>query len=112
MAEAARKTETVTVTKVVLTLTEDEARTLRAILGHIGGDERLSPRRHADEIAAALGKAGFNNPISTPEGRLVTRRADGTGIRFANYGNGGYMTREDIRRADGISRPSRAWGSI
>lgn len=101
MAEATKKTETVQVTKVTLILDESEARTLRAILGHIGGDEHLSPRQHADAIAVALGKAGFASPTSTAEGRLVQKRDPyghgNVGIRFENYGNSAY---------------TRAWGSI
>jgi hypothetical protein len=101
MAEATTKTETVKVTKVTLILDEAEARTLRAILGHIGGDEQLSPRKHADAVSAALGKAGFASPTSTAEGRLVQKRDPYghtvQGVRFENYGNSAY---------------TRAWGSI
>jgi hypothetical protein len=115
MAEATKKTETITVTKVTLILDEAEARTLRAILGHVAGDEVDSPRKHADAIAAALTKAGFASPVGTAEGKLI-QKFDPTGhavmgVRFANYGNSAYMTRNDIRRADGY-RPTRAWGAI
>lgn len=116
MAEATKKTETITVTKVTLILDEAEARTLRAILGHVGGDEHNSPRKHADAVAAALGKAGFASPTSTAEGRLVQKRdAYGytvQGVRFENYGNSAYMSADSIRKVEGIARPSRAWGSI
>lgn len=53
------KTRTVTVQEevVILTLDEDEARTLATILDRIGGSQE-TPRRFTDRVSAALADAG------------------------------------------------------
>jgi hypothetical protein len=43
-----------------LTLTEDEAQTLRDILYKIGGDARTSRRRHIEPITEALEDVGIH----------------------------------------------------
>lgn len=43
---------------VTLTLTNDEAETLRLIVSNIGGDRYASRRKDADAIANALGASG------------------------------------------------------
>jgi len=44
----------VEVNEIVLTLSEDEAKTLQAIFSRIGGNCDHSPRRHTDALAGAL----------------------------------------------------------
>ena len=47
-----------TVLNVTLKLSEDEARVLKQIMGHIGGSPINSPRKFADSINVALVDAG------------------------------------------------------
>lgn len=46
---------------VTLTLSGEEAVTLCAILGHVGGDPVASGRRHADSILDALNKVAVDS---------------------------------------------------
>lgn len=48
---------------VVLTLSEDEAATLRAVCECIGGDMRKSRRRDMDAIGTSLSSAGIKSPL-------------------------------------------------
>jgi hypothetical protein len=53
---------TVEVTKSVtvkLTVSEEEAQTLRDILANVGGDPKKSQRKHANNISNALDDAGL-----------------------------------------------------
>lgn len=60
MAEATTNIETTeTVTGVTLELSVDEAKTIAAVLGNVGGDPLKSARRHADSIARALSRVGY-----------------------------------------------------
>lgn len=47
-----------------LSLTEEEAITLHAILMKVGGDSFNSPRKHADEIRGALRSVGVTTTVS------------------------------------------------
>ena len=82
MADAKRfdNTRTVRETGVTLTLTDDEAGTLRAILSRISGSPTHSPREHADTIAAALNKAGVVRPAN-----VVFLDEPRSAIRFRDY---------------------------
>ena len=53
--------------KVVLTMSLDEANTLRTILRFIGGDLRCSRRRHATALADALDVSGLEYDTSDVE---------------------------------------------
>ena len=44
---------------IQLTLTIQEARTLKQMFGYIGGDPGASPRKHTDDISSALSAAGI-----------------------------------------------------
>lgn len=57
-------------TEIVLTLTEKEAKTLRAVCAHIGGGGH-TPRGDMDNIAFALESVG----VFTPEVFVTTERA-------------------------------------
>lgn len=52
--------------EITLTLSEEEAQTLAAILGRVGGS---GPRKHADTMRAALQQIGYDynngNPMYT-----------------------------------------------
>jgi hypothetical protein len=115
MAQAKTATQMITVKTVSLTLNEDEARTLAAILRHVGGDETLSPRRHASAIARALAGTGVVNE-SNSERRLIRSHASPNGLAgivFKNYGDSAYLSINEVRAAEGMPpRMGRAWGSI
>lgn len=88
----ARKNEAVTETKTVvvepetvtLTLTLDEADTLAAIAGKIGGDPDRSPRKHVDEIARVLAGVGFHWANGSKAWQAMERERL-SGIRFNKY---------------------------
>lgn len=74
------KLEEVVETKVtgyVLTLSLDEARALRTILGRISGDPHDTPRRHVEWIYDALYK-------TQPEGREF-ELVDGSTLEFLPF---------------------------
>lgn len=106
MAEARKNTERIVtvVENVVVTLSTHEAEALAAILRHVAGDRKLSPRKHVEAIASALRAAGVEAyrgehgdparwPLGVSDAPKVWRHADellakdsiGGGIRFANY---------------------------
>lgn len=81
--------ETVTVT---LKLSEDEARTLGAVLGLVSGDRSNSPRRHTVAMLNALREARVLRTLGSPfEVTVSTADANhpallaGGGISFRNY---------------------------
>jgi hypothetical protein len=93
MAQAEKKVErqvieTVTVT---LKLSEDEARTLAAVLSRTAGSRKTSPREHAVSILDALRRAGM-----FPEFEFAPRMPSLTGpdtlaegqVRFRDYPEG------------------------
>ncbi len=53
-----RMVETEVVEGVVLTMTQEEAETLRLLLHHVGGDPYKTRRGHVDAIRKSLDKAG------------------------------------------------------
>lgn len=59
MAEAKITTKPVVapIESLTLTLTVDEAKTLKTILRHIAGDDKYSPRKHATSISIAIHRA-------------------------------------------------------
>jgi hypothetical protein len=60
MASAKKSFKTVeTITGVTLSLTLEEARTLAAVYGRVGGDPDRSPRKHADSVLDALADVGI-----------------------------------------------------
>jgi hypothetical protein len=52
---------------VVLKLSEDEARTLMAVLSRVGGMRSSSPRGHASNMLDALRQAGYRHPEHTAQ---------------------------------------------
>lgn len=48
--------------EVTLTLSKDEAETLRALLDHVGGSHSRSRRKHTSAISGALSRAGVILP--------------------------------------------------
>lgn len=99
MAKAVSETQTIRVDVITLTLSSEEANTLRSILMHIGGSETKSPREHADSIATALNRAGVTGGI---ESRLVDVYSGRVGVQFNDY----------RRTASPTTAKTRAWGSI
>jgi len=67
-----QKTITVDDPRVMLDLSVEEARTLRDVLNHVGGDPNGTRRRHADAINRALGAVNVTPPMEQ-EGGLVDR---------------------------------------
>ncbi|WP_338781760.1 hypothetical protein [Streptomyces sp. DG1A-41] len=61
MAEATKKTRTVSKDFVTLTLSIEEAETLMAVGAKIGGDREDSPRAHYEAIVRALSRAGVRD---------------------------------------------------
>lgn len=57
MAKVTGKTEQVT--SVILELDREEAEFIAVILANVGGDDKISGRRHEPPIAKALRKAGI-----------------------------------------------------
>ncbi len=62
MAKA--KVKKISKKKYKLSLTEEEAITLHAVLMKVGGDVVNSPRKHVDEIRGALRSVGINAFLS------------------------------------------------
>lgn len=52
------------VEKVVLTLTDDEATVLAAVLGRVGGDSIYSRRKFTEQISNALYTANYTTKIN------------------------------------------------
>lgn len=67
---------------VVLELTEEEAVTLRAIVGSVAGDNTKSPRKHTYSIYDALNKAGYDYWSNSKVAHAVDRMTGS--IRFSN----------------------------
>jgi hypothetical protein len=73
---------------VTLTLNEDEANTLAAIMGHIGG-RADSPRKHTTAILSALSGAGFKWYVGDVlDDQAHPARLVSGSLRFADYPNG------------------------
>ena len=51
---------------IVLTLSPDEAETLRVILANVGGDPLLSRRKHSNAVDGALASAGIRSGVDHP----------------------------------------------
>lgn len=83
MATASSLSRMVTVKTVTLQLSEEEARTLLAVCGFIGGSPEKSPRGHMEKIEAALSGALGVRFDQVPEHSLVRRRNEG--ISFSEY---------------------------
>jgi hypothetical protein len=106
MAEAKKTSEVIRRDLVVLTMTTDEANTLRAVLRHVAGDPLGSPRKHVDSISDALIAARVDGG---DERNLITRQMGKTGLEFRPYGSSApsYL--------DGLVSGTQArknWGSI
>ncbi len=68
---------------VVLTLTQEEADTLRTVLRFVGGCPHTSRRRHASAVAAALDKAGCvgsEADVGRPRGGVYFTEAPRRGL--------------------------------
>lgn len=93
MAEAQRHVERRVIedVTVVLTLSEDEVRTLGAVLALVGGDRKNSPREHTVSILEALREARIlrtlGSPFEVATQQIANHPANlATGvIRFAEY---------------------------
>lgn len=70
---------------VNLTLSQDEAETLRLILGHVGGSTHDTPRKHTDAVMEALKAAGIRTPATkyNLEGVLRFKSANESNPSFA-----------------------------
>lgn len=84
MARAQRTTEIVRqpkrVKRVQLTLTEGEADFLLALMAHVGGDQKKSPRKYAIRIREALSRALGIDYKGTDAYQLSEGR-----IKFSDY---------------------------
>jgi len=68
---------------VTLELSEEEARTLAAVLSYVGGCPTDSPRKHTDAVLEALTEsAGLGSFVGTVEHNLADPER---GIYFRNY---------------------------
>lgn len=83
MADATRTTRSVDEDVVTLTMTVDEAKTLRALLFNVGGCPYDSPRKHSSSISGALDSAGI--PVG---GSREARNLLSGSVYFAPYPNG------------------------
>jgi hypothetical protein len=69
---------------IKLTLTEGEADMIRAVLSHVGGHNRKSPRKYVNRVAAALDAVlGYRYDETDAHPLLETTPA---GLMFRNYG--------------------------
>lgn len=59
MAKAEKARDNTDGTAVILYLTEEEARTLAAMTGRVGGSPTYSPRGYVERISHALAKLGM-----------------------------------------------------
>lgn len=85
MATAEKTSTTVTTTTpVTLTLSEEEASTLFAVLSMVGGCPDKSPRKHTRAVREAVSDAlGYRWSADAPEYRYASPKS--TGIYFADY---------------------------
>jgi len=83
---------------VTLTLTDEEARTLREIFYKVGGSPFRSRRGHVDAINSALSEAGVENPAARYASRSTAgeRSSSEGNIRFADLPEGD-PAREGLR---------------
>lgn len=65
------RTVDVQVDSYVLTLTKEEALTLMALFGRVGGDPLLSRRRHISALTAALQAVGLSNTYGGCESDIL-----------------------------------------
>ncbi|MFF1597708.1 hypothetical protein ACFVYV_09450 [Streptomyces mirabilis] len=80
---------------VILKLSEDEARTVAAVLSLVSGDRRKSPREHTVAVLNALREARvlrsigspFEATLTTPEIGHPVHLAEGM-VRFRDYPEG------------------------
>lgn len=65
--------------EVVLTLTLEEAKTLRALTGGVGGSKDNSPRKHTDAIWGALCSQGISDELCTAYSGSICFRSSTNG---------------------------------
>lgn len=75
---------------LTLSLSKDEAETLRAILGKVGGCPENSPRKYMERVWSELG--------SVTEGRFIKNLYGERSLYFSNFPEGKEMTLAEIEK--------------
>jgi len=70
--------------RITLSLTEGEADMIRAVLSHVGGDNRKSPRKYVSRVARALDAVLGYRYDETDAHPLI--EITPSGLLFRNYG--------------------------
>ncbi len=68
------KKVTINVENITLVLTKEEAYTLKAVLGRIGGCPQTSPRQYTQDIYNALDSCGIHMPCDAISGHLECKK--------------------------------------
>jgi len=100
MAEAKRESRTVVERIVTLTLTLDEAESLKAVTRNVAGDTKHSRRKDIDAIGMALSNAGVYGEEAV---RSIDRKS--AGVLFK-------PTPTEVTWSPGVSTTSKHWGSL